>query len=147
MGTEAVSDIKVSKSSAIENLSSKLLKDAFSILSVELTYLYNICIETCIFPNSWSVGKTTPIPKTNISSTSPKNWRPITQIPLPGKLFERVLHDQIYNYLEENSLLYHRQYGFRKERSTSQAIFDVLKNLYDKWNEKMYTGCIFDRFF
>ena len=43
-----VSEIKISKSSAIDNLSSRILKDAFSVLTVELTHLYNTCIETCI---------------------------------------------------------------------------------------------------
>ena len=138
-----VSEIKTSKSSAIDNLSSRILKDALSVLSIELTHLYNSCIETCIFPRQWSIGKITPIPKVSNSSTNAKDWRPITQIPLPGKLLERILHDQIYNYLEYNSLLYNNQYGFRRERSTSKAIFDVLKNLYEKWNDRMYTGCIF----
>ena len=62
---------------------------------------------------------------------------------MPGKLLERISHDQIHNYLEINSLLYNNQYGFRRERSTSKAIFDVLKNMYEKWNNRMYTGRIF----
>ena len=138
-----VKDIKVTKSCAMENLSSRILKDAFSILTLELTYLYNTCIDKAIFPTRWSIGKISPIPKTNSSSTKVKDWRPITQIPLPGKLLERVLHDQIYNYFDENKLLYNNQYGFRKERSTSKAIFEVLKTLYHNWNDKVLTGCIF----
>ena len=43
-------------------------------------------------------------------------------------------------------MFYGQQYGFRKERSTAQAIFDVLKNLYGNWNDKMYSGCIFVNF-
>ena len=113
------------------------------MLTFELTYLYNTCVGTCIFPRQWSIGKISPIPKTTANSTNVKDWRPITQIPLPGKILERILHDQIYTYLEFNSLLYNNQYGFRRGRSTSQAIFDVLKNLYEKWNNRMYTGCIF----
>ena len=138
-----VKDIKISKSSAVENLGSRILKDAFSVLSLELTYLYNTCIDSCIFPLAWSIGKISPIPKANSSSTQVKDWRPITQIPLPGKLLERVLHDQIYKYFDEKKLFYKNQYGFRKERSTSNAIFDVLKVLYQNWNDKMYTECIF----
>ena len=114
-----VSEIKILKSSAIDNLSSRLLKDAFSVLTFELTYLYDSCIETCIFPRAWSVGKITPIPKVNNSNNNVKYWRPITQIPLPGKPLERILHNQIYNYLEFNNLLYKNQYGFRRELSTS----------------------------
>ena len=125
-----VSEIKTSKSSAIDNLSSKILKDAFSALTFELTHLYDTCIETSIFPRKRSIGQISPIPKTTKHSTKVKDWRPITQIPLPGKLLERILNDQIYNYMENNNLLYTNQYGFRGGRSTSQAIFDVLKNLY-----------------
>ena len=50
-----VRDIKISKSSALDYLSSRLIKDAFSILPLELTYLYNACIETGIFPRAWII--------------------------------------------------------------------------------------------
>ena len=138
-----VSDIKISKSSAMDSLSTKVLKDAFSILTIELTHLYNVCIESGIIPRASSIGKNSPIPKTNANSSNPKDWQPITQIPLPGKLLECILHNQIYKYFDDNSLFYGQQYGFLKERSTAQAIFDVLKNLYGNWNDKMYSGCIF----
>ena len=92
------------------------------------------------------MGKITPFPKTKSFSTKVKEWRPITQIPLPGKLLERVLHDQIYNYFDENKLFCNNHYGFRKERSTSNAIFEVLKILYQNWNDRTLTGCIFVTF-
>ena len=41
-----VSEIKISKSSAIANLGSRILKDAFIVLALELTHLYNVCIDT-----------------------------------------------------------------------------------------------------
>ena len=138
-----VSEIKISKSSAVNNLSSRILKDAFQVLIFELTHLYNLCIGAGIFPRDWSIGKISPIPKTNKNSYNPKDWRPITQIPLPGKLFERIIHDQIYKYFDDNKLFFNGQYGFRKGKSTAMAIFDVLKELYDNWNERMYSGCIY----
>ena len=52
-----VSDIKFSKSSAMDSLSTKVLKDAFLILTIELTHLYNVCIESGNFPRAWSIGK------------------------------------------------------------------------------------------
>ena len=95
-----VSEKKISKSSAVYNLISWILKNAFQVLTVELTYMYNACIESCIFPKSWNIGKISPIPKPAKNSSNAKDWRPITQIPLPGKLLERILHDQIYKYFE-----------------------------------------------
>ena len=49
----------------------------------------------------------------------------------------------MYYYLEVNNILSENQYGFRKGLSTSFAIFEVLKTLYNNWNNKNYSGCIF----
>ena len=138
-----IKEICITKSSAIEGLSTRILKDAFEILSFELTFMYNSCLQHGIFPKAWGLSKVTPIPKTNSKSTKPGDWRPISQICIAGKLLEKIIHSQLYNYLEENKLLSENQYGFRKDRSTGLAIFDVLKNLFDNWNEKKYSGCIF----
>ena len=138
-----IQDIKIFKSCAIDNMSSRLLKDAFMVLIPEITYLFNRCIELGDIPQSWCHGFISPIPKTKNNSTKPKDWRPITQIPLLGKLLEKLIHEQVYSYFNNNHLLSPHQYGFRPGMSTSQAIFDVLKILYSNWNDKVYTGCIF----
>ena len=138
-----VKDIKISKSCALNGLSTRLVKDAFEVIIPELTYLFNKCVDLGDFPESWCLGSITPIPKTMVKSTNPKNWRPITQIPLPGKLLEKLIHDQVYSYFDDNNILFEKQYGFRTGKSTSHAIFDVLQILYDNWNNKLYTGCIF----
>ena len=51
-----IKDICVAKSSAIDELSTKLLKDAFEILCFELTYMYNSCLQQGIFPKSWGTS-------------------------------------------------------------------------------------------
>ena len=119
------------------------MKDAFEVLSFELTYLYNSCLQFGIFPECWGLSLITPIPKTNHHSTDPSDWRPISQICLPGKLLEKIIHNQLYYYLDVNNILSSNQYWFRKGLSTSAAIFDVLKNLYENWNDKNFSGCIF----
>ena len=138
-----VNEICITKSSAIDDLSSRIIKDAFQVLSFELTYLFNSCLHHGIFPKAWGLSKVTPIPKTNSKSTKPDDWRPISQICITGKILEKIIHTQLYYYLEENKLLSENQYGFRKDRSTGLAIFDVLKNLFDNWNENRYSGCVF----
>ena len=44
-----VSDIQISKSSAVDNLSSRILKDAFSVLTLELCRIYNLCLDVGFF--------------------------------------------------------------------------------------------------
>ena len=48
-----VIELVKNKSSAIDGLSTRILKDAFLVLHFELTYMYNICLQTGSFPKSW----------------------------------------------------------------------------------------------
>ena len=41
------------------------------------------------------------------------------------KVFEKVVHDQLSGYIQENDILMDRQSGFRKLFSTSTAVVDV----------------------
>ena len=135
-------DIKISKSSAMGALSTRILKDAFQIRIRELTDLYNTCLDSGIFTISWGIGEITPIPKVNVHSKKPGDWRPITQIKLPGKLLERCVHTQLYAYFYEN-YLFPEQHGFRPHRSTSTAVFDMLKTVYKNWKDRLFQTCIF----
>ena len=140
---ELVKNIKINKSCAIEGMSTRLIKDAFLVISMELTYMYNMCLQEGTFPISWCVSMVTPIPKTKVKSTNAGDWRPISQISLPGKLLEKIVHNQLYNYLQLYNILSDKQFGFRKGLSTSLAIYDVLREMYANWNDKCYSGCAF----
>ena len=50
------------------------------------------------------------------------NYRPITVLPVISKVFERVVHNQLYDYLEANDMLSERQFGFRNKSSTQHAV-------------------------
>ena len=58
-----IKEINICKSSGIRDISSLLVKDAFKVLSVELTHIINESIRTSTFPDAWAVGTITPIPK------------------------------------------------------------------------------------
>ena len=137
-----IKNIKITKSSAMGSLSSRLVKDAFQVCSYKLTDIFNHCLTTGVFPMSWGMGEITPIPKVNIHSKKTSDWRPITQIKLPGKLLERCVHTQLYNFFDEYHL-HPEQHGFRPEKSTSTAVFDMLKKSFNDWNLNLYQTCIF----
>ena len=45
-------------------------------------------------------------------------------------VFEKVAYTQLYDYLENNSILHKQQYEFRAKKSTAQAILHFLQYLY-----------------
>ena len=125
-----VEGICVGKSSGIPGLSSKVLKDAFLLLYPQLTHIYNCSLQAGRFPEAWGCASVIPIPKQgDLSSIS--NWRPISLLPLPGKLLEKIVHKIIMSHLEANHVLTNAQFGFRPGRGTSDAVFSLSKVLYE----------------
>ena len=55
----------------------------------------------------------------------PVSYRPIALSGVHGKLFQKILNKRLLWYLEFNNILSPFQYGVRKGRNTSQALFDL----------------------
>ena len=70
-----------------------------------------------IIPTSLLHAVITPLHKGG-SRTEPKQFRPVALTSHIIKVFGRVIRKSLVNYLEENSLLWSGQHGFRALRST-----------------------------
>ena len=46
-----------------------------------------------------------------------------------SKIFEKVIDNQIYEYLSSNNLFYSSQYGFRERHSTELAILEIIDRI------------------
>ena len=128
-------EINASKSSAIDMLSSKVLKDAFLVLTLQLVYLFNLSLQTGIFPSKWKIATVIPLFKGG-SKDDVSNYRPISLLPLPGKILEKIVHARISLFLEANNLLCDEQYGFRKNRSTTHSITNLTNSILDAVNKQ-----------
>ena len=77
-------------------------------------------ITTGIFPDSFKKSIIIPSFKKGESSLL-INYRPISLLPTISKIFERIIHNQMYDHFNDNNLLAEQQYGFRKLHSTEFA--------------------------
>ena len=118
---KVVKEINVSKSSGLDGISSFIIKEAFQILIREVTIMMNLSVETSIFPSVWKEALVIPIPKSG-NLTQVKNYRPISLLPIPGKILEKLVHSQLSMHLENNHLLSDDQHGFRRNHSTVHSI-------------------------
>ena len=137
-----VKQIDPNKSSAIPNLSSKILKDAFLAIIPQLVYMYNLSFDSCIFPNAWKRSTVIPVFKTG-EVNKINNYRPISLLPLPGKIAERIVHTAIYEHIELHDLLNKFQGGFRKNHSTISTIADLIDDLATNINNRDHSMAIF----
>ena len=139
---KVINDIESCKGSGIDFLPTFILKDAFICIVTQITYLMNQSLKTGIFPDCWAIATITPIPKTG-DLTSVKNWRPISILPLPGKLLEKICTRFLLGELEENDILSKDQFGFRSGLSTSHAIHHYVKHIIDGINSKRITAAVY----
>ena len=51
-----------------------------------------------------------------------KNYRPVSTLPIFGKIFEKMIHSRLYNFFVSQGILYDKQFGFRKSHSTNHAL-------------------------
>ena len=79
------------KSSGFDDISARLCKDAFLVLSTQLTYMFNCSLRDGIFPDAWKAAKVIPIYKSG-DREYVGNYRPVSLQLLPGKLLETIVH-------------------------------------------------------
>jgi hypothetical protein len=105
------------KCSGVDGVTSFLLKTVSNEITPYLTILINKTIASHEFPDKLKIAKVVALYKKGEKS-SLSNYRPISILPCISKIFERLLHDQIYSFVENNNLFCETQFGFRKNSST-----------------------------
>ena len=76
-----------------------------------------------------------PLPKKG-DLTICSNWRGITLLSVPGKLFARIIAARLYQYAETKHILLEWQCGFRGGRSTIDMILTIRMILETAKNKK-----------
>ena len=59
-----------------------------------------------------------------------------------SKVLEKIVYNQMHNYLEQNNLIYAFQSGFRSAHSTDTALTFLADNLRANMDEGLYTGMV-----
>ena len=115
------------KATGLDKIPCKILKLAANIIAPSLTHIFNQSIAVSIFPTEWKLARVSPIYKKG-KKDDQNNYRPISVIPVVAKIFEKLVHEQLYNYLNDNDLLANCQLGFRSLHSTLTALLEATEN-------------------
>ena len=102
----------------------KILIESQDIVGDHLSKIYNTSKEDHIFPQKLKMADVVPIHKKG-NTTSLKNYRNVSLIPVISKIFERDMDNQIMAYIDRYLSPY--LFGYRKGYSTEQCLTVMLE--------------------
>ena len=107
-----------------------------------MTEVYNLSIEQGIMPDILKIFKVTPVDKGG-DITDPTNFRPISVLSIFTPISEKLVCKQLTSYVEKYFILSQYQFGFRRGRSTEQAILEITDNLKQAVDNNLLTCGVF----
>ena len=110
------------------NLNYVFMKAVSASVSPILTMLFNKCFEEGNFPKFFKLASITPLHKEGDKS-KPENYRPISLLPIIGKIFDFLIFDRIKNYIEKFKIIEVKHFGFRSNHSSTDLIVSLSEDI------------------
>ena len=138
----AISDEKVlkiiqslnpNKAHGWDGIAVRMIKVCDSSLLVPLKIIFDSCIIHGSFPEAWKRANVVPIHKKN-SKNLKQNYRPISLLPIFGKIFEKLIFNSLYQHLNVNGLLNPNQSVFHPGDSTINQLLSIVHTISAAFN-------------
>ena len=107
-----------------------------------MLHIFNLYIQTGIFPDEHKIASATPIFKVG-ENWNLGNYRPISVSPCFSKILKRILYNRLYKYLTDNNILCKKQIGFQTGHSTQHAIIQLVDQINSNIEKDQYTLSVF----
>ena len=120
-----VRNLNPNKASGSDGISGQMLLLCDDSIGLPLKIIFENIILTSSYPDIWKLANVTPVHKKGDKQLI-KNYRPISLLPICGKMFEKIIFNSLYSYLNANNLITKNQSGFRPgDSTTNQLLFLV----------------------
>ena len=137
-----IKNLKIRKAAGVSKINNEMFKYGGARLAILVTHIINCCLTQRYVPACISIGLMFPILKDQKKSNKDlDNTRPLTLSEPLASILEKYLLNKIENNFTEEPT----QFGFRKNSSTSHAIFTLKETLiHNKSKNKPIIACFID---
>jgi len=119
------------KSCALDPIPTFLLKELVDTLLPFLTLMINASLREGHLPGSQKHAIVSPLlKKSSLDATDMKNYRPVSNLTFTSKTVERIVAEQMTQYLNASGLMPRFQSAYRRCHSTETALLRVLSDIY-----------------
>ena len=137
-----INKINANKAHGFDDISVKMIKLCPELIAIPLKLIFQKCIQEGSFPNSWKKANVQPVHKKS-SRQLKTNYRPISLLPICSKIFEKIIFDGLYTFLNSNRLISSNQSGFRPGDSTINQLISITHEIYVSFENHAETRAVF----
>ena len=137
-----IQNLDPNKAHGHDNISIRMLKICGSSIYKPLEMIFKQCIETGVFPSEWKKANIVPIHKKGDKQTL-ENYRPVSLLPICGKILERLMFNEMFNFFIENKLISSNQSGFKPGDSCINQLLSITHEIYESFDVGLEVRSIF----
>ena len=130
------------KAHGCDEISVAMLQLCANEVALPLSLIFRKCLTTGTFPDSWKNANVQPVHKKNNRQLI-SNYRPISLLPICGKILEKIVFDKVYSFLNVNNLLSKYQSGFRPGDSCIYQLISITSTIYESFEKYDETRALF----
>ena len=99
-----------------------------------LKIIFQNCLRLGKFPSEWKKANVVPTFKKGDKQCI-KNYRPVSLLPVCGKVFERLLYNNMFSFFSENDLISPKQSGFRPGDSCTNQLLSIAHKILSAFDD------------
>ena len=116
-----------------DDISIRMIKICDKSILKPLILLFENSTKSSCYPDIWKRSNIIPVHKKNDKQLV-NNYRPISLLPIFGKIFEKIIFNKIYNFLLEEKLLNPNQSGFRPSDSCINQLLAITHEIFEAFD-------------
>jgi hypothetical protein len=138
---EKLSKLHINKACGPDGFHVNILRNVLDF-DIPLSILFDQTLRTGFIPQDWKDANITPLIKKG-SRLSPNNYRPVSLTSQVIKLLEKILYDQLMDYVSKHDLISCHQHGFQKRCSCVTQLLECLFDWTKDYDEKNGVDAIY----
>ena len=122
------------KAHGYDMISIRMLKICDKSICKPLELIFQSCIKHGKFPNEWKMANVVPVHKKSDKQIL-ENYRPVSLLPICGKVFERLMYNSLFEYFIQNNLISPYQSGFKPGDSCTNQLISITHKIYQSFDD------------
>ena len=125
-----------------DQISIRMLQLCDKAIAKPLHLVFSSCMDSGILPTEWKMANVVPVYKKD-DKQNVKNYRPVSLLPIFGKIFERLIYKEMYSFFIENNLISQNQSGFKQGESCINQLVSITHDIYKSLDQGYEVRSVF----